>query len=204
MNLKKEYQKLYNQWLQEFENPDLTRLTDENFSIYKNIVSSINKVEPDKANELQIDLLNEYKKNIQFLFDDLLTIRELKIMNAALSLKEMDLDRLSEAETLLYQNLIATIKGYKKVKAFSIETEDNELILEKDKIHTQQPSESIISNKVQTVFSNQQILQNSTEELTQKSFIEEKEYHYVLIRFIKKTPPLVGVDLKSYGPFEEN
>ncbi|MFX0011673.1 MAG: hypothetical protein ACFE9R_15275, partial [Candidatus Hermodarchaeota archaeon] len=30
------------------------------------------------------------------------------------------------------------------------------------------------------------------------------DYHYTLIRFINKAPPLVGLDLKNYGPFEEN
>ncbi|MFX0058952.1 MAG: hypothetical protein ACFE8J_11695, partial [Candidatus Heimdallarchaeota archaeon] len=40
-----------------------------------------------------------------------------------------------------------------------------------------------------------------------KEVVEEQqeiEYNYTLVRFIKKAPPLVGIDLINYGPFEEN
>jgi DNA replication initiation complex subunit (GINS family) len=35
------------------------------------------------------------------------------------------------------------------------------------------------------------------------SFQEETDYQYTLIRMVKNSPPLVGVDMKNYGPFEK-
>jgi DNA replication initiation complex subunit (GINS family) len=42
------------------------------------------------------------------------------------------------------------------------------------------------------------------EQIIDKSAEKGIDYLYTLIRFINKAPPLVGLDLKSYGPFEEN
>jgi len=36
-----------------------------------------------------------------------------------------------------------------------------------------------------------------------EKYKEEIDYNYTLIRFLKKTPPLVGIDLLNYGPFEK-
>ena len=33
---------------------------------------------------------------------------------------------------------------------------------------------------------------------------KDNEFDYVLIRFLKETPPLVGIDLINYGPFKED
>ena len=29
------------------------------------------------------------------------------------------------------------------------------------------------------------------------------QFNYILVRFLKKTPALVGIDLLNYGPFEK-
>ena len=33
---------------------------------------------------------------------------------------------------------------------------------------------------------------------------DQEKIKYTLVRFLKNTPPLVGVDLINYGPFEED
>ena len=32
---------------------------------------------------------------------------------------------------------------------------------------------------------------------------DKEEVDFIVLKFIKKTPPLVGIDLINYGPFEE-
>ncbi len=204
LDLKKEYQKLYDQWLQEFETFELTPLNDESFTLYKNVVMPINIFELDKNSQLQIDLLEVYKKNIKFLFDDLLKIREIKIINSSLALKEVNLNNLIEIERLLYQKLVATIKGYKKVKAFSIEIEKDDLIHERVENIAQTSLDTLVNNNFQKAPIQQGINSIIKDQLVEKRLVEEIDIQYTLIRFIKKTPPLVGMDLKNYGPFEEN
>ena len=116
MDLKKDYNTLYQHWLKEFEQADLTSLTQDDFNKYKNVLTSINTFRVDKSDKIKYELSESYKKNIEFLFNDLLKIREIKIINAALANQEINLEHVVEAEKLLYQNLISTFKGYKKVK----------------------------------------------------------------------------------------
>ena len=88
MNLKKDYQELYDKWLQEFKQTELTPLSEDTFNYYKTLVARITTVELENEMELKVELLDTYKKNIAFLFEDLLKLREVKVMNSALILKE--------------------------------------------------------------------------------------------------------------------
>jgi DNA replication initiation complex subunit (GINS family) len=202
MNLKKDYQTLYDKWLQEFKQTELTPLSEDTFNYYKNLVAT---VELKNEMELKVELLNTYKKHIAFLFEDLLKLREVKVMNSALILKELDVNNLTEAEKLLYQNLVATIKGYKKVKAFTnLMTEESSVpkpIIEP----SQQSIESVkMSEAEQDAAEEAVIAPKEVGQIVNRSAEKDIDYQYTLIRFINKAPPLVGLDLKSYGPFEEN
>ena len=116
MDLKKDYNLLYQHWFKEFEQAELTSLTQEDFNHFKSLLARINTYQVDKTDEIKYQLIESYKKNIDFLFNDLLKIRETKIKNAALANREINLENVIEAEKLLYQNLISTFKGYKKLK----------------------------------------------------------------------------------------
>jgi len=203
MDLKKDYNTLYQHWLKEFNHVDLTSLTEEEFQNYKNIVKTVSNFELKEKIELQIQLLESYKENFNFLFNDFLKIRELKIINSALALQDINLDHVIEAEKLFYQNLVSSIKGFKKLKALLIYEEEDltkvESVLQKDETIT----------KVQKTDRNIEEIQN----IIQEGSIEDSElilkrkvsnYNYTVIRFLKKTPPLVGIDLINYGPFKEN
>jgi DNA replication initiation complex subunit (GINS family) len=204
MNLKNEYQKIYEHWLQEFDQIELTALTEEKFNTYKHTVITVNEFELENENEVQSDILNAYKNNLKFLLNDLLKIREIKIMNLALSLIDVNLSNLIEAEKLLYQNLVATIKGYKKVKALSIYDEKKEL-KDEEFINTGENSTEFYTINADKYHEQKT---DSTSKIINPPVVhknqEKIEYKYILIRFIKKAPPLVGTDLKNYGPFEEN
>jgi len=199
MDLKKDYNTLYQHWLNEFEQASLTSLTQEDFNKYKNVLASINAFQVDKTDKIKHQLSESYKKNIEFLFNDLLKIREIKIINAALANQEINLEHVFEAEKLLYQNLISTFKGYKKVKnLLLIEGQyslDHEITVREEQAILTEDSELKKAKEIGL---------KDEEQLLEEKIKEEIDYNYTLIRFLKKTPPLVGIDLLNYGPFEEN
>ena len=194
MELQKEYQKLYQHWLKEFQNTELNELNQKEFNEYKKTLDFISNYQGEKNDELKNQLLKSYRENINYLFKDFLKIRELKIINFALALKEINLDNVIEAEKLLYENLVSSIKGYRKVKAISL--------YEEDEITTRNLIE--VGEKIKSVFEETPISKDkiTTNILDSKKERSEEEIDYILLRFLKDTPPLVGVDLINYGPFQ--
>ncbi len=195
MELQKEYEKLYQHWLKEFQNTDITELRQEHFNDYIKILNFINEHKEKERDVIKQQIFESYKDNINYLFNDLLKIRELKIINSALALNEISIDNLIESERLLYENLVSSIKGYKKVKAISIYNE------------RQVPSEILIEPKaeVHSVVEEEPILkeENLSRILDYKNKGDLEKINFTLIRFLRATPPLVGVDLINYGPFEK-
>ncbi|MCK4479724.1 MAG: hypothetical protein KAV01_04280 [Candidatus Lokiarchaeota archaeon] len=196
MDLQIDYEKLYQQWLEEFQQTSLTKLNQKLFNYYKENLNFINNYEEENLNELKDHLLKSYKDNLNFLFNDFLKLREVKIINFALALKEINLNNVFEAEKLLYQNLVSTIKGFKKVKSLSLfeqESKSNlEGLIESEIVTKKSIAEVSISNKKEET-----IVSESNE------VIDKEKIDYTLVRFLKKTPPLVGIDLINYGPFEK-
>jgi len=195
MELQKEYEKLYQHWLKEFQNTDITELTQEPFNGYIKILNFINEHREKETDVIKQHIFESYKDNINYLFNDLLKIRELKIINSALALNEICIDNLIESEKLLYENLVSSIKGYKKVKAVSLYNEG------------QVPSDILIEPKaeVHSVVEEEPILkgENLSTILDYKNKGDQEKINFTLIRFLRTTPPLVGIDLINYGPFEE-
>lgn len=213
MNIKKDYTDLYQHWLAEFDQTGLTPFFQEDFDSYKRSVNKIKATELQSDDSIKIEILDSYKINFEYLLEDLLKIRKIKIMNAALSMQEINLEYILEPEKLLYQNLIRSLKGYAKLKKLST-TEDysvEDLTVESlYSTHTSQKPEieSNLKEEIET-----EIQSTIHEEKTQvdEKFIESTvkneistDYNYTIIRFVKDTPPLVGIDLKNYGPFSKN
>ncbi|MFX1345713.1 MAG: hypothetical protein ACFFBC_10910 [Promethearchaeota archaeon] len=194
MNLEKDYEDLYQHWLKEFQKVELTRLDQKLFDKYNTVLNSLNNHQENETNSIKFELFETYKKNINYLSEDLLKMRELKIINSALALKEINLDNVIEAEKLLFQNLISSIKGYKKVKAISTFSGGEELKIE-EQIKFKDELESEVDQ------SEVSIKESIISEITNEQKVEQVEF--TLLRFLKKTPPLVGIDLINYGPFEE-
>jgi len=196
MHLKKDYEKLYQHWLNEFQQTELTVLNNEIFESYKKIINFVNNLHEDKKNDLRFQVFESYKQNLNYLFDDLLKIREIKITNSALALREIELNNIIEAEKLLYQNLVSSIKGYIKVKAVSIFQEDEDL----------KPDETVkFKPEITRKIEESEINLKEKDSIPSKITVEEpkEQIDFILLRFLKKTPPLVGIDLLNYGPFEK-
>jgi len=143
MDLRKDYGKLYQQWLNEFQQKELTALSQDIFDDYKRIANYINDYEEEK-----------------------------------------------------YQNLVSSIKGYKKVKKYSIYREIEDISPEK--IGIIEAGKEIRSVKPKV------LSEDKITKISESAIKERKEdFNYTLIRILKKTPPLVGIDLINYGPFEK-
>ncbi len=195
MELQKEYEKLYQHWLKEFQNTDITELSQDTFNDYIKILDFINEHQEKELDAIKQRVFDSYKDNINYLFNDLLKIRELKIINSALALNEIYIDNAIESEKLLYENLVRSIKGYQKVLAISLFKED------------QVPSDILIEPKteVKSIFEEEPITKEEKPSiiLEYKNKSDQEKINYTLIRFLRTTPPLVGVDLINYGPFKE-
>ncbi|MHA1350061.1 MAG: DNA replication complex subunit Gins51 [Promethearchaeota archaeon] len=194
MDLKKDYDKLYQHWLKEFEQPELTQLTQEIFDNYKKNLNYISQYQPEEKPIVELSLFNSYKERFTYLFNDFLKIREVKILNSALSLKDIDLNDVIEAEKLFFQNLVSTIKGYTKLKKLALyedldeEKHNNILPIEEStEEYSIEPSNNVQLKKVED-----------------DQPYQEDKYDYTLIRFNELSPPLVGIDLINYGPFQVN
>ncbi len=192
MNFKKEYEDLYNQWITELEQVNLIDFSEENYIRFQESKSQINNFNLIDNDPIKIRIIKEYRDNFNYLFDDFMQIRKLKIINSAMALEEINLNHLIEHEKFFYQNLVGSFKGYNKSKTVSL--------LEK-------PPEELISEVIAKPILKKDILNVPVPELTipKKSthLQEETDYQYTLVRMVKNTPPLVGVDLKTYGPFEK-
>ena len=192
MDLVEDYEKLFNHWLEEFQNSELTKLTPELFDEYNKFVKQIKEYRDDTSDVIKEQLLKSYKDNIKYLFKDLLKLRKVKIINSALSLKEMDLDKMIEAEKLLFQNLVSSLKGYKKVKAISKYDEEENF-----------KSPKLTNKELNEITEIPQTSQPISQEDIIKPETSDKDFKYTLIRILEKTPAIVGIDLINYGPFKK-
>jgi len=204
MNLKIDYQKLYQHWLKEFEQSELTPLTQESFDYYRKNVDYITKFELEGKQNIEIQLLKSYKYGFKYLFNDFLKIREVKILNLALILQEIDYNNVIEAEKLFYQNLISTIKGFKKLKTLVLYEEDEPIELDKvleDEDLSIEPSRVETPPEEGSKSTEGDLGQDTSDNIQSE---QVAQYNYTLIRFNSPSPPLVGIDLINYGPFQEN
>ncbi len=205
MDLKKDYDKLYQHWLKEFEQPKLTQLTQKIFDNYKKNFNYITQYQMEEKPKVELSLFTSYKKGFTYLFNDFLKIREVKILNYALSLKDIDLNDVIEAEKLFFQNLVSAIKGYKKLKKLALY--DDQKLIELEEILQQEEEKpaNIRPLEESTKDSSNETDNNSQlEKVKNDQPYQEVEYNYTLIRFNDPSPPLVGIDFINYGPFQVN
>ncbi|MHA1914937.1 MAG: DNA replication complex subunit Gins51 [Promethearchaeota archaeon] len=195
MDIVKDYEKVFNHWHEEFQDVKLTELNDKTLMLYTKIIKDINNHRESDANPIKLQMFTSYKENFNFLFEDLLKIRKLKIINFALALKDIVLEHVTEAEKGLYQNMVSSIKGYDKIRAISMyEGEDYQ--------------EPVSEPKIEEITAEKKSFPDLKEEanLTIVSEVkpnQEEIIKFTLLRFLKKTPPLVGIDLLNYGPFDK-
>ena len=83
MNIKSSYEKLYQHWLKESNQKDITALNQALYEEYSQLVSDVNNIEKDNKQNLQNKILISYQENFTYLITDLLKMREIKLLNPA-------------------------------------------------------------------------------------------------------------------------
>ena len=204
MDLKKDYDKLYQHWLKEFEQPELTQLTQEIFDNYKFFFNYITQYQIEEKPKVELSLFTSYKKGFTYLFNDFLKIREVKILNYALSLNDINLNDVIEAEKLFFQNLVSAIKGYKKLKKLALYDDQKPIELEEILQDEEKPANVPPLEESTEEYSNETNNISQLEKVKSVQSYQEIKYNYTLIRFNEPSPPLVGIDLINYGPFQVN
>ncbi|MFX1274688.1 MAG: hypothetical protein ACFFBP_06005 [Promethearchaeota archaeon] len=205
MDLKNDYNKLYHQWLKESRELELTHLSQADFEYYKKSVEYIKNYKLEKEDAIQNEVLKSYKENFKYLLSDFLKSREIKIINAALSLHEIKIENVTEAEKLFFQNLVSSIKGFKKLKELTIYEEFEPIKIE-DIIELPGIEKSNKTSKTVQKYETSNEMGTEDDKIIDAIDTTERDknmYDLTLLRFLKKTPPLVGIDLKNYGPFEK-
>ncbi|MHA1148819.1 MAG: DNA replication complex subunit Gins51 [Promethearchaeota archaeon] len=196
MNIKNSYEKLYQHWFKELNQLEISELKQSLYEEYTKLVAEINNISKESLNIIQNKIISSYQHNFGYLLNDLLKMREIKILNSALALKEINMEYLYEAEKLFYNNLVSSIKGFEKVKKMS----GSELI--QRIVPVIEKKEAVESSIREDEIEKPAAIKRS-EAITAEVASEESNDALTLIRFLKKCPPLVGVDLNNYGPFEK-
>ena len=196
VNIEKDYKRLYQHWRDEFEQIELTPLTKELITYYNNNLSQLKDYKKGPQNSIKDQLVDSYREQFKFLIEDFLKIREVKIINGALALREIDFNNMLEVEKLFYQKLISSLKGFQKMRSFTLY---DDLDTEAVKLEIKGPKEDIkkVEKKVDL------IKKEVSQEAPTDSLPNKEDIDYILIRFVTKAPPLVGMDFINYGPFEK-
>jgi DNA replication initiation complex subunit (GINS family) len=203
MNLKIEYEKLFKHWRKEFEKVHLTQFSEESLEKYKQIQEELNNVKRDH-DELGTILVEKYINNFNYLLEDLLKLRKIKIVNFSLNLKELEIDKLLEFEKVFYKNIVSSTKGYEKIKAYSDSKwtnkdslynviEERHIVREGNLTEGSRLEEKDVADKLQEKEIDYQVPERN-----------DKDIEYTLLRFKEHCPAIAGVDLLNYGPFKRD
>ena len=203
---------LFRVWKIEATSNKIGKIKDKD-NILKEIQFLITKIkeliEKSEKRENVIKKIHEKTlENILFMIKDFFNIRSEKILKQCRSLQRIDEEYLFPAEQEFYKQLYSAFKGDSKTKKFllaNIENNNNISIKSEEKIKPDQDFEyretnQDIINKLKpnsiSKFETNQISENN------QKVKKNHEVGYILIRFTKDIPALVGRDLKIYGPFK--
>ena len=151
------YERIYAAWDREQKEERLQRLENDFYIAAKKFLEVLlrDKNQNESASLLRA-LLEKAHYNTSFLLSDLMNIRLDKILSSIRNGKEINKEKLTSEEKVLYEQL------------------KNDLMR----------------------FFGKPALPSEVKEL------EEKKNSFILVRFVKPLPAIVGSDMKIYGPFQ--
>ena len=174
-------------WQAELNSDKLNRLNNEDFEILikfqKRTHAQENKILTDKENKNSFDNLKQEIRTssislVDFYINDLLDLRQEKILKSCKSLKIIEEEFLTKIEFDFYNNILLAFKGYKKMRnMYSI------------------IADACLPKPIKK--QNQVFCQNP--EFLKKG----DETEYSMIRVLKEIPSIVGFDTITYGPFNK-
>lgn len=188
------YNNLYQQWIKEIKEEEITLFTNVVFKEYLKLYTfdySLNRnIKKSEIEDIKNSLIASYNKNVKYLLDDLLNVRKRKIINKALNLIEINKGKLLEHEQMFYDNLISSFKGYKNLKTLTVF--DIESSLKSRELSLKEVVETSTISSFESNFA-----ESSSEQIPISGI------DYINLRFLVDCPALVGIDLSNYGPFKK-
>ena len=174
-------------WQAELNSEKLNRLNNEDFEILikfqKHIHGQENSIPTDNENINSFDnLIEEIRTSsvslVDFYLNDLLDLRQEKILKSCKNLKIIEEEFLTKIELDFYNNVLLAFKGYKKMRNMYSVIADACLPEPKKK-------------QSQVFCQNPEFLKKGA------------ETEYSMIRVLKELPSIVGFDTINYGPFNK-
>jgi DNA replication factor GINS len=170
------YEDIKSAWENEIENEGFQDLGDLRLSKMIAYLSSvrISLASTDAEKRIQADMLTQEALNLEFMIEDLLTIRKQKILKAVLSGHRPRGD-MTLAEEELYNRIQRALDG-----------------------HTEFVKESLAGSKPKKK------KKSSAEAEKSKTPPETETVEYVTVRFLRQiSDAFLGLDEKTYGPFKK-
>nr|MDO8080636.1 hypothetical protein [Candidatus Freyarchaeota archaeon] len=149
------YEKIYSAWEKEQKEETLQRLEDSFYVEAKKFLAAL-IADKNESEPLLNKLVKKEYNNISFMLNDLMNIRLDKILRSIRIGKELNKEKLSHEEKILYERF---------------------------------------KNDLLQLFGEKSIPPEVKE-------IEDKNESFLLIRFLRPLPAIVGSDMKIYGPFQ--
>ncbi len=185
--------------------------------ILKDIKFLINKIkqsiEKSDKKEKAIKRIHEKTlENIHYMIKDFFDMRSEKILKLSRSLQKIDEEFLFPVEQEYYKQLYSAFKGDSKTMKYllaSIENNNNK----NNNISTKSEERTKPNQDFEYEETNQDLITklkpkipiSETKEIPENNQLLKKNQNeeYIVIRFTKNIPALVGKDLKIYGPFQK-
>lgn len=178
-------------WQAELNSEKLNRLNNEDFEVLikfqKHIHTLENKTQADNKRSKEIStsfdsIIQEIRTSsvslVDFYINDLLDLRQEKIIKSCKALKIIDEEFLTKIEYDFYNYIISAFKGYKKMR--------NMYSLIADACFPEP-----IKKQNEAFCQNPEFLKKGD------------DTEYSLIRVLREIPSIVGFDMIAYGPFNK-
>ena len=186
--------------------------------ILKDIQFLINKIkesiEKSDKKEKAIKRIHEKTlENILYMIKDFFDMRSEKILKLSRSLQKIDEEFLFPVEQEYYKQLFSAFKGDSKTKKYLLASIENNNNIKNNNISTKSEERTQHNQDFEYEETNQDLITklkpkipiSETEEITVNNQLLKKNQveKFIVIRFTKNIPALVGKDLKIYGPFQK-
>jgi len=194
---------LFRAWKHEVSSNKIGKIIDKEI-ILKDIQFLISKIKEsieksDKKEKVIKRIHEKTLENILYMIKDFFDIRSEKILNLSRSLQIIDEETLFPVEKDYYKQLFLAFKGDSKTKKYLLASIENNHNIHNTKIDEKEKSQSISILEPDEISTNMESKIAENNQMLKKNQDEE----YILIRFTKNIPALVGKDLKVYGPFQK-
>ncbi|MHA1646115.1 MAG: DNA replication complex subunit Gins51 [Promethearchaeota archaeon] len=203
---------LFRAWKHEVSSNKIGKIKDKDIFL-KDMQFLINKIKEsieksDKKEKVIKRIHEKTLENILYMIKDFFDIRSEKILNLSRSLQIIDEETLFPVERDYYKQLFLAFKGDSKTKKYLLASIENNHNIPDIKIDEKENSQEIntpINSNSIPILEPDEISTNMESKIAEKNQILKKnqDEEYILIRFTKNIPALVGKDLKVYGPFQK-